>query len=189
LLLIKIYSAVEQKADSKNVLLLESDYYDDIDNINDHINNNNRDNTTKIKKYTKVKRAPLIDESLASAELSLSDFSTPFPLFPTIANIPDTTNITNMNHMSNITNGPNVHNLIKMTDAHNGDVFNNANKSSVITMQPSVDSDSDSDSESDNFYSSYYKRKAEKSNVTNVPEKKPKIDQNESDEVLIFVNP
>ena len=187
MLLIIIYSAVEQKADSKNVLLLESDYYDDIDNINDHINNNNRDNTTKIKKYTKVKRAPLIDESMASAELSLSDFSTPFPLFPNITDVPDTANITNMNHMSNITNGPNVHNLIKMTDAQKVDVFN-ANKSSVITVQPSVDSDSDSDSESDNFYSSYYKRKAEKSNVTNVPEKKPKIEvTNESDEILMFV--
>ena len=54
-----INSAVEQISGSKETLYLEQDYYDDIDNFNDHININNRENTTKIKKYsTKVKKIP-----------------------------------------------------------------------------------------------------------------------------------
>lgn len=177
------FSAVEQKADGKSCLLLEDDYYDDIDNINDHINNNNRDNTTKIKKYNKVKR-DTTGENLVPGELSLSDFST--PLFSTMGNNPQNAHKNALSVKGGV--------LIKLAPGENHDTSIRSNSfasgaSIPIFKDPNIptNSDSDSDSGDESIYTTNLKRKQEKPVREQPDQKKQKFDDDDDSDEIMFI--
>ena len=159
MLSLTIISAVEQISGSKETLCLEQDYYDDIDNFNDHININNRENTTKIKKYnTKKKQVPSYVVSNNQDDIVV------------VANGRTNTNYDYNSEQQNL-------------EAVNNDII------LISKSAGHPDSDSDSDSEGNSGGASYQKRKMNSypDNEVIIAEKKQRIAIEKSDGNFIFI--